>query len=76
MVLAGWVETRRDHGGLIFIDLRDRAGITQIAFSADTNQAALAIADKVRSEYVIAVKGKVFPRPEGTANSDLAYGRN
>jgi aspartyl-tRNA synthetase len=74
VVLAGWVETRRDHGGLIFIDLRDRAGITQIAFSADTNQAALAIADKVRSEYVIAVKGKVFPRPEGTANPDLATG--
>jgi aspartyl-tRNA synthetase len=73
-VLAGWVETRRDHGGLIFIDLRDRAGVTQIAFSADTNQAALAIADKVRSEYVIAVKGEVFPRPEGTANSDLATG--
>jgi aspartyl-tRNA synthetase len=74
VVLAGWVETRRDHGGLIFIDLRDRAGITQIAFSADTNQAALAVADKVRSEYVIAVKGKVFPRPEGTANEDLATG--
>jgi aspartyl-tRNA synthetase len=74
VVLAGWVETRRDHGGLIFIDLRDRAGVTQIAFSEDANQAALAIADKVRSEYVIAVKGKVFLRPEGTANSDLATG--
>jgi aspartyl-tRNA synthetase len=73
-VLAGWVETRRDHGGLIFIDLRDRAGVTQIAFSADANQAALAIADKVRSEYVIAVKGEVFLRPEGTANPDLATG--
>ncbi|MHB8174293.1 MAG: aspartate--tRNA ligase, partial [Nitrospirota bacterium] len=74
VVLAGWVETRRDHGGLIFIDLRDRAGVTQIAFSADTNEAALAIADKVRSEYVVAVKGKVFPRPEGTANPDLPTG--
>jgi aspartyl-tRNA synthetase len=74
VVLAGWVETRRDHGGLIFIDLRDRAGITQIAFSEDANQTALAIADKVRSEYVIAVKGEVFLRPEGTANLDLATG--
>ncbi len=74
VVLAGWVETRRDHGGLIFIDLRDRAGITQIAFSADTDEAALSIADKVRSEYVIAARGKVFLRPEGTANPDLPTG--
>ncbi len=74
MVLAGWVETRRDHGGLIFIDLRDRAGITQIVFSMDTNQAALSIADAVRSEYVVAVKGKVFMRPEGTANPDRPTG--
>ncbi len=74
VVLAGWVETRRDHGGLIFIDLRDRAGITQIVFSMDTNQAALSIADAVRSEYVVAVKGKVFMRPEGTANPDRPTG--
>ncbi len=74
VVLAGWVETRRDHGGLIFIDLRDRAGITQIVFSIDTNQAALSIADAVRSEYVVAVKGKVFMRPEGTANPDRPTG--
>ncbi len=74
VVLAGWVETRRDHGGLIFIDIRDRAGITQIAFSADTNETALSVADKVRSEYVIAARGKVFMRPEGTANPDLPTG--
>ncbi len=74
VVLAGWVDTRRDHGGLIFIDLRDRAGITQIAFSADTDKDALAIADKVRSEYVVAVKGKVYLRPEGTANPELPTG--
>ena len=74
VVLAGWVDTRRDHGGLIFIDLRDRAGITQIAFSADTDQAALSTADRVRSEYVAAVKGKVYLRPEGTANPDLPTG--
>ena len=74
VVLAGWVETRRDHGGLIFIDIRDRAGITQIAFSADTNETALSVADKVRSEYVIAARGKVFMRPEGTVNPDLPTG--
>ncbi len=74
VVLAGWVETRRDHGGLIFIDLRDRAGITQIAFSEDASQEAHHLAESVRTEYVVAVRGKVFPRPEGTANKDLPTG--
>ena len=74
VVLAGWVETRRDHGGLIFIDLRDRAGITQIAFSEDASREAHHLAESVRTEYVVAVRGKVFLRPEGTANKDLPTG--
>lgn len=72
--LAGWVQGRRDHGGLIFIDLRDRAGITQIAFSEDSSVDAHKLAESVRSEYVLAVTGKVFERPAGTANPNLPTG--
>jgi len=74
VVLAGWVRTRRDHGGIIFIDLRDRSGITQIAFSVDSGKDAHEAAEDVRSEYVLAVKGKVFARPEGTVNTNLPTG--
>ncbi len=59
--LVGWVHRRRDHGGLIFIDLRDRSGLVQIVFSSD-DKALLAEAEKLRAEYVIHVKGQVVAR--------------
>ncbi|MCY4466578.1 MAG: aspartate--tRNA ligase [Chloroflexi bacterium] len=72
--LAGWVNRRRDQGGLIFIDLRDRWGITQVVVDLEAAPAAHAIADSVRNEYVLRVHGTVRIRPEGTANPDLATG--
>ena len=72
--LAGWVNRRRDQGGLIFIDLRDRWGITQVVVDLEAAPNAHAIADSVRNEYVLRVHGTVRIRPEGTANSDLATG--
>jgi len=72
--LMGWVQRRRDHGGLIFIDLRDREGIAQLALDPDRDSTAHAKADKVRNEYVVAVKGVVSPRPEGTVNPNMATG--
>jgi len=74
VTLTGWVDTRRDHGGLVFIDLRDRTGIIQVVISPDINPASFNKAGEVRSEYVIAVVGKVSPRPEGTVNPNLATG--
>jgi len=75
VVLTGWVHRRRDHGGLIFIDLRDRTGLIQIVFSPETNLEAFNIAETVRSEYVLAVEGRVSARPEGTANENLPTGK-
>ncbi len=72
--LAGWVNRRRDHGGLIFIDLRDRWGVTQVTIDSDAAPDAHAIGDQVRSEYVIQVHGIVRPRPEGFENPNLATG--
>ena len=66
--LMGWVQYRRDHGGLIFIDLRDRDGLTQIVFDPDIAGTAHARAHALRSEYVLAVKGRVRARPSGMAN--------
>jgi len=74
VILMGWALRRRDHGGLIFIDLRDREGIAQIVFDPEVNSAAHGIAESVRSEYVLAVKGKVIPRPEGTVNPNMKTG--
>lgn len=74
VVLTGWVDTRRDHGGLIFIDLRDRTGIVQVVFSPDRAPEAFKKAETVRSEYVLAVTGKVEKRPEGTENPNLTTG--
>jgi aspartyl-tRNA synthetase len=72
--LMGWVQRRRDHGGLIFIDLRDRQGIAQLALDPDRDPEAHAKAEKVRSEYVVAVRGIVSARPEGTVNPKMATG--
>ncbi len=74
VILAGWVDTHRDHGGLIFIDLRDRAGITQVVFNPEINSQAHQLAHQLRSEYVILIHGKVRSRPEGMANPNLKTG--
>ena len=72
--LMGWVQYRRDHGGLIFVDLRDRFGLTQIVFSPEYAPEAHEQAGALRSEYVLAMKGKVRPRPEGMVNPNLKTG--
>ncbi len=74
VTLAGWVDTRRDHGGLIFIDLRDRAGITQVVFNPEINSEVHQLAHQLRSEYCITIEGKVRSRPEGMANPNLKTG--
>jgi len=74
VTLAGWVDRRRDHGGLIFIDLRDREGIVQVAFNPETAGAAHKVATKMRSEYVVSITGEVALRPPGTENSRLPTG--
>ncbi|MGM8212963.1 aspartate--tRNA ligase [Virgibacillus sp. W0430] len=75
VLLKGWVDRRRDLGGLIFIDLRDHSGIVQIVFNPDESKAALEIAESVRSEYVLEVKGTVVKREESTINPNLATGK-
>lgn len=72
VTLCGWVDRRRDHGGVIFIDLRDRDGIVQVVFDSDCKDFELA--DKVRSEYVLQVKGRVRARSEATVNPNMATG--
>jgi len=74
VILMGWVQRRRDHGGLIFVDLRDREGLTQVVFNPEINDQAHAKADMLRSEFVIAIRGIVIPRPEGMANPNLPTG--
>ncbi len=74
VVLAGWVQSYRDHGGVIFIDLRDRDGITQIVFDPDHNKESHDLADTYRNEDVIAIVGTVRYRPEGMRNPKLATG--
>src|SRR3989441_6160543 len=74
VTLAGWVHTRRDHGELTFIDLRDRYGITQVVAHAKENPAAHATLGKARNEWVLRVRGPVRPRPEGTKNPKLPTG--
>jgi len=73
VTLAGWLQKRRDHGGLIFLDLRDRSGLVQVTADPSVSEAYHA-ADKARNEYVIQVAGTVRPRPEGTTNPNLASG--
>lgn len=72
--MMGWVQSRRDHGGLIFIDLRDRGGITQVVFNPEVSAEAHRIAEDVRSEYVLGVMGIVSLRPENTANPKIPTG--
>ncbi|MDB4285324.1 aspartate--tRNA ligase [bacterium] len=74
VVLAGWMHSRRDHGGVIFIDLRDRDGITQIVFNPENDSELHRRAGDVRGEWVLSVRGAVRERPEGTVNPDLPTG--
>jgi len=74
MNLCGWVSRRRDHGGLIFVDLRDRSGVLQVVFSPEQSPEAHELAHELRSEYVIAVSGEIRNRPEGTTNPHLPTG--
>jgi len=74
VTLCGWVNTRRDHGNLIFIDLRDRSGLVQLVFNPQFAPNSHKFAETLRSEYVICIKGKVSARPEGTQNPKLATG--
>src|SRR5512144_975265 len=72
--VAGWVHRRRDHGGLIFIDLRDRTGIVQLVFNPDSSGAAFELAHKLRAEDVLTASGTVVRRSEDTVNPELATG--
>jgi len=74
VTVAGWVHRRRDHGGVIFADLRDREGLLQVVFDPD-NQAQFNEAEKLRNEFVVQVRGLVRERPTGTANANLASGK-
>ena len=74
VVLMGWVLRRRDHGGVIFVDLRDREGITQVVFNPERTPETHAKAHVIRSEFVLAVRGRVEPRPAGMVNPNLATG--
>lgn len=73
VTLCGWVHRRRDHGGVIFLDIRDREGLAQVVFDPDRAD-AFAIADRVRSEYVVKIHGRVRMRPEGARNPNMASG--
>ncbi|WML54162.1 aspartate--tRNA ligase [Neobacillus sp. PS3-12] len=75
VTLKGWVQTRRDLGGLIFIDLRDRSGIVQVVFNPETSLEALQTAEKIRSEYVLSVEGTVVAREEATFNDSISTGK-
>mgnify|MGYP006314209807 FL=1 len=73
ITLCGWVHRRRDHGGVIFLDIRDRDGLAQVVFDPDRAD-SFAAADRVRSEYVVKITGKVRLRPAGATNANMASG--
>jgi len=73
IAVAGWVHRRRDHGGVIFVDLRDREGLLQIVFDP-TAAAVFREAERLRNEFVVRVRGRLRARPSGTVNSNLASG--
>jgi aspartyl-tRNA synthetase len=75
VTLCGWVDTYRDHSGVLFVDLRDRYGKTQVVFAPEAGETTLQTAKSLRSEYVVLVRGKVAPRPEGTVNPKLGTGQ-
>ncbi|QOJ13919.1 MAG: aspartate--tRNA ligase [Planctomycetia bacterium] len=75
VLLCGWVATRRDHGGMVFIDLRDREGIVQLKFNPETDPSAHEIAGRLRSEFCVAIRGEVVARPAGLENAQIASGR-
>ena len=74
VTLCGWVATRRDHGKLVFIDIRDRYGLTQVVFIPQESGKAYELAQDLRNEFVIKLKGKVNKRPAGTINPKLPTG--
>lgn len=74
VIVCGWVHHRRDHGGVIFVDMRDKEGLVQIVFNPE-NKELFKLAESLRNEYVIAVRGKVRPRPTGTENNSLKTGK-
>ena len=74
VTLAGWVDRRRDHGGLIFIDLRDREGVVQVVFNPEISKQCHQIASEMRNEYVVRASGEVTLRPPGTENPKLPTG--
>ncbi|HEX6157711.1 MAG TPA: OB-fold nucleic acid binding domain-containing protein, partial [Burkholderiales bacterium] len=73
VTLCGWAHRRRDHGGVIFIDLRDREGLSQVVCNPDRAE-AFRTAERVRAEFVLRITGQVRRRPEGTVNADMATG--
>ncbi len=75
VTLAGWVHRRRDHGGLIFIDLRDKEGLVQVVFDPRASGAGHRVAETLRNEYVLQVSGKINRRPKGSENADMATGQ-
>lgn len=74
IIICGWVHHRRDHGGVIFLDIRDREGLVQVVFNPELNE-VFKLAESVRNEYVVLIKGMVRARPAGTVNADLATGK-
>jgi aspartyl-tRNA synthetase len=76
VTVAGWVDRRRDHGGLIFIDVRDRAGLVQVVFNPEINPDCHKLAGDLRSEFVVQATGLVSHRPAGTENTKLATARS
>ena len=74
VTLRGWVHRRRDHGGLIFLDIRDRYGLTQVVTNPEESESSHQVAETLRSEFVVEVKGEVRARPDGTRNPSLSTG--